>query len=352
MSSEASRCSSTSVRPIPYKRLSSRIPEIRLLEIDTTGDINKAISCRMVNVPLSSRPVFVGLSVLTGDSTIAEIILIDQVRVSIPATLAEAIRHVRAVFNNGSDASSARNSVCSSIDSTDKLAQQHDASSVKSNLNGPFRWLSSLVSSVKSSQSKPRPLRLWTDSICINEEDSKEAAQRSRLMQEAYRRARTVVGWLGYKDARSRLVIETIRSIDHAMPRNFGSPKDLKEHPEHYAPPYSWMEEMAHLWQLSDEVKSLDDWPVYEAMGDFMMRPYFQNSWIVRELASAKYPTFLLQGRVITWMQVLRMNRALEELVNNGAEYLPADSRERLNLFALDTIFIFLDAFEARSKVS
>lgn len=350
MSPTASTYSSSSIRSVSYKRLSSRTPEIRLLEIEPTGDIERPISCRMVNVPLSEKPVFVGLSVLLGDSTMAEIILLDHSRVSIPATLAEAIRHVRSVFNESSGPPS-RNSMSSSIASAQKLNQNLDVASVRSKTScssrQPLRRLCDLVNSGKTHHSKPKPLRLWTDSLCINEEDSREAADRAKLMQVAYRRARTVVGWLGLKHESSDLVVDTMRTIDRGMPAGFGSPKDKKEHPENYAPQSPWMAGMMQPWLEADDVKNLNEWPIYEAMSNFMLRPYFQNSWIVRELAGAAFPTFLLEDRIISWAQVVRMNRVTEELANHGTNLIPAEFREQLNLFSLDTIFIFLDAFDA-----
>ncbi|ETS73827.1 hypothetical protein PFICI_14773 [Pestalotiopsis fici W106-1] len=355
MASQTSTYSSSSIRSISYKRLSSRIPEIRLLEIAPTGHLERPISCRLVNVPLSEKPVFVGLSVLLGDSTIAEIILMNHSRVHIPATLAEAIRHVRTVFNDGSGPSS-RHSISSSISSTPKLSRNLDVASVSSkesySSRQPLRRLCDLVNSGKTNPPKPQPLRIWTDSLCINEDDSREAGDRAKLMQVAYRRARTVVGWLGLKHDSSEILVDTLKTIDRAMPDGFGSPKDKADHPENYSPHSSWMAGMMQPWLVADEVNQLDDCPIHEAMRNFMLRPYFQNSWIVRELAGATFPTFLLEDRIVSWAQVLRMNRATEELVNHGTDLIPDKYREQLNLFSLDTIFIFLDAFDVYCRGS
>ncbi|KAK9772546.1 putative Heterokaryon incompatibility protein 6, OR allele [Seiridium cardinale] len=354
MPPEAARNSAVSYGPIPYKRLSSRTPEIRLLEIQPTSNLNENVSCRIVNVPLSEEPVFVGLSALVGDPSVTEDIYVNHIKIPVPANLAEAIRHVRAVFLPASTA--VNSSRAASVNSSELTDNDTEKSSQKSREHDgtlkPRRWLRNLFRPFKSTQTKPQPLRLWTDNLCINSRDALEAGDRVRLMEEAYRRAQTVVGWLGLKDETSDLVVETIDTIDAAMPKEFGSPQHRKEHPEHYAPRYVWMADMMHLWALPDGIQRLDQWPIYKSMSAFMARPFFQRGWIMTEISKATFPTFLLGKSIISWAQILRMNRATEELVDNGADMFPESFRDQLNFFPLNTIFTLLDGFETQAKTN
>lgn len=52
-------------------------------------------------------------------------------------------------------------------------------------------------SALRYLRSKLRPITLWVDAICINQDDLIERAQQVAIMNEVYRRARKVIIWLG-----------------------------------------------------------------------------------------------------------------------------------------------------------
>ncbi|KUI67763.1 Heterokaryon incompatibility protein 6, OR allele [Cytospora mali] len=348
---------------IPFQPLKSIRSEIRLLEIQPARDvINGGLVCRLVNVPLTEDLEFIGLSALVGDPTVTEDIRINHHRTPVPSNLGQALRHVRAVFLPATPASVPRssNSSAETQDQAKNLIDPYETP-VKTTPVQPSKpapkWLVNLMRSVRSilpdsrQQARlfgPEPLRLWTDSICINSRDPHELSHRREIVATAYGSAKMVVGWLGLKDETSELVLETIHTIDAAMPRRFGSAEDRELHPEHYAPHYVWMKDMMHLWTLPPGLQRLEDWPTYKAMHAFMSRPYFQREWIVNEIALAKFPAFLLGDSILSWKQVLRMNRATEELVDHGADVFPEDFRKALNFFPLTTVYTLLGEFERR----
>lgn len=347
-------------KPIPFQPLKSNKSEIRLLEIHPARDpINDTVVCRLVNVPLTEDLEFIGLSALLGDSTVTEDIRINHRRIVIPANLGQALRHVRAVFLPSTPGGVPRSSHSSAEtqDQETKLIGTQEAPPRSAPVKPAPRWLVSLMRGVRSilpdarqqaRSSGTEPLRLWTDSLCINSRDPQELSHRRETVTVAYGSAKMVVGWLGHKDDSSELVLETIHTIDAAMPPRFGTAEDREQHPEHYAPHYSWMKDMMHLWTLPQGIQSLEEWPTYVAMHAFMSRPYFQREWILDEIATARFPAFLLGDSILSWKQVVRMNRATEELVDNGASVFPEEFRKALNFFPLSTVYTLLVELEKR----
>lgn len=342
-------------KPIPFPPLRPNTSEIHLLEIQPARDaLNDTLVCRLVNVQLTKDLEFIGLSALVGDPTVTEDIRINNRKVSVPANVGQALRHVRAVFRPYSPPRSSH----SSADTHDQDGQLIHSREAPARAAKPApRWLVSLMRGARSILPDPRHqtrhagtecLRLWTESLCINSRDPHESSHRRETVATVYNSAKMVVGWLGLKDSSSEVVIGTIHTIDAAMPRQFGSPVDREQHPEHYAPQYVWMKDLMHLWTLPPGLQTLEEWPTYAAMHAFMSRPYFQRDWILNEIALARFPAFLLGDTILSWKQVLRMNRATEELVDHGASVFPEEFRKALNFFPLGTVYTLLADLEKR----
>ncbi|ROW03713.1 hypothetical protein VMCG_05368 [Cytospora schulzeri] len=344
-------------KPIPFHPLNCNKSEIRLLEIQPARDaLNDTLVCRLVNVPLTEDLEFIGLSALVGDPAVTEDIRINHRRVSIPSNLGQALRHVRAVFRPSTPPRSSHSSA-ETLEQDGRLIISREAPIKTVPFKPAPRWLISLMQGARSILPDPRHqtrtvgtecLRLWTEILCINSRDPQESSHRRDNVAAAYSSAKMVVGWLGLKDSSSEMVIGTIHTIDAAMPRRFGSPVDREQHPEHYAPHYVWMKDLMHLWTLPPGLQRLEEWPTYAAMHAFMSRPYFQREWILNEIALARFPAFLLGDTILSWKQVLRMNRATEELVDHGASMFPEDFRKALNFFPLSTVYTLLGDLEKR----
>lgn len=349
-------------KPLSFQPLKSFKTEIRLLELQPARDaLNDTVTCRLVNVPLTGELEFIGLSALVGDLTVTETIRINHRKIPIPSNLGQALRHVRAVFLPSTHTALPRSSHSSreTPDNEKLVCSPGDAPAKKAPARPTPKWLVNLMRGTRSilkdtrQQTRyfgPEPLRLWVDSLCINSRDQQEVSHRREMVATAYRSAKMVVGWLGLKDDSSELIIDTMSTIDNAMPAEFGSPEDREQHPENYAPHYAWMKDMMHLWTLPPNIQKLDEWPTYVAMLAFMSRPYFQREWILNEIALARFPAFLLGDSIVSWMQVVRMNRATEELVDNGSSVFPEEFRKALNFFPLSTVYTLLVEFETRQE--
>ncbi|KAI1338958.1 hypothetical protein F5Y15DRAFT_87907 [Xylariaceae sp. FL0016] len=327
------------VRP-RYKSLDHSRREIRLLELEPAQSPEDPVVCRLVNVRLAYNTEYIGLSTLYGDQKVIDTIHVDGLRIRLPANVVEALRNVRTVFLPKQQA---------------QAAQAAPAAPVKQ----PPRWLRHLMKSVSSilpdqKKRKPHeiPLRVWLDLLCINSRDVGEEAQRRSHMVMAYESAKTVVGWLGPKDDTSDLAVEIIRAWDKCMPRNFGQENDRRLHPENYAPQMSWMAPVAHLSEVPPSIKDPADIPNYKAISTFLGRPYFQRTWILEEIAFARFPSFLVGDEIVSWMQVLRLNMANEEIKSHGAEMFPPELVYLLDYMPLGSVYTFLKEFEGRQRAA
>ncbi|KAK1241842.1 hypothetical protein MKX07_007665 [Trichoderma sp. CBMAI-0711] len=335
------------VSSIRYRPLDRSGNEIRLLELQpaTTNDINERVVCRLVHERLSDSQShdFIGLSALYGDITVTETIMVNGAAICIPVHLAQALRHMRAVF------------LAASLPTPD--ASRTD---LQDGVDAPKKapgWLRSLLKNVRHMLAEPGtsrggtpPLRIWLDLLCINPRDKREEAERRAHMARAYRHARMVVGWLGLKDATSDLAIEIIKAWDKCMPLTFGEPGDRELHPDDYAPVLQWMGPVAHLSDIPEGITDPREVPSYKAISDFLNRPYFRNSWILDDMSKARFPAFLLGDDIVSWMQVLRLNRVNEDIKDHGADMFPDELRPLLEYMPLGSVYTFLKEFDNRQR--
>jgi hypothetical protein len=136
----------------------------------------------------------------------------------------------------------------------------------------------SLVDALKVIRSKgavTKGVRIWADSICIDQGNTTDLNRHLPWMREIYRNAKEVVVWLGRECENSRLAVDLLYSlvkcssdqeVDEVME------KCLK-FPDHF-PSGSWI-----------------------ALYDFMNRDYWSRLWIIQELCMAKPSSPLLCGQ-------------------------------------------------------
>ncbi|KAG5661855.1 hypothetical protein KAF25_004094 [Fusarium avenaceum] len=338
---------------IQYRPIDLAAREVRVLELQAspTNDINDRIVCRLVHEKLSDSPDFIGLSALYGDITNTEIIVLNGSKVAIPADLAQALRYVRDVFLGPRSLTNANST--SQVNIETDLQQQQQPSPPPSPTKKPPGWLRSFLKKliVPASRNDKPPLRVWVDLLCINRRDKREEAERRAHLARAYRQARLVVGWLGPKDATSDLAIEIIRAWDSCMPANFGEPGDREENPENYAPILQWMGPVAHLSDIPEGITDPTEVPSYKAISGFLNRPYFRNTWILDDIAMASFPTFMVGDGIVSWMQILRLNRVNEDIKDHGAEMFPSELRPLLEYMPLGSVYTFLKEFDRRQKL-
>lgn len=340
---------------IRYQPLDRGGNEIRLLEVrpTSTNDINDRVVCRLVHERPSELSEFIGLSSLYGDIAVTEPILLNGSQIAIPAHLAQAMRYLRRVFP-GAAGQPTPSSSTTDIHCATRIDEPRTPKKTPS-------WLRSLLKNVRhkfpdphgssSSRDRTPPLRIWLDLLCINRRDAREESERRSQMARAYRHAKMVVGWLGPRDSTSDLAIDIIQAWDKCMPASFGEPGDREAHPENYAPRLQWMGPVAHLSHIPEDITDPRDVPSYKAISDFLNRPYFRNAWLLDDMAMARFPAFLLGDDIVSWMQILRLNRVNEEIKDHGADMFPDELRPLLDYLPLGSVYTFLKDFDMRQRL-
>ncbi|KAH7174834.1 uncharacterized protein B0J16DRAFT_185623 [Fusarium flagelliforme] len=341
---------------IQYRPIDLSAREFRVLELQPspTNDINDRVVCRLVHDKLTASPDYIGLSALYGDITNTETIILNGNKVSIPSDLAEALRYVRDVFL-GRRISTAHSTSALDLETQRNNTATSDDSPPPSPTTKRPGWLRTFLKKLldpgPAKTDKQPPLRVWVDLLCINRRDKREDAERRASMARAFKQARLVVGWLGPKDSTSDLAIEIIRAWDNCMPANFGEPGDREAHPENYAPILQWMGPVAHLSDIPEGITDPTEVPSYKAISSFLNRPYFRNTWILDDIAMASFPTFMVGDGIVSWMQILRLNRVNEDIKDHGAEMFPSELRPLLEYMPLGSVYTFLKEFDRRQKV-
>jgi hypothetical protein len=318
---------------VVFRKLDPSKPEIRLLELQPAEDIEAPPVCRLVNVVVTERLEYVAISTSLLE-TETEGIVINNRNVSVPATLGQVLRHVRAVF-------------------LDPAATAGRARTPNKERKSPPNWLVQALRHVKSIFPDPSKetldgdlrgaLLVWVEPLCIDRRNAQETAQQLTHMAMVYRSAQVVVGWLGLKAELTDVALEILQQMEDAFPPHFGEPEDKRLHPENYAPQHVWLHKIAHLWEHGLEG------PYYPALQDFTERPLFHRTWLIDEIAMARYPAFLIGDRIVSWKQVIILNRLLEELSNESAVF-PAGLRPVAQSWPLGTIYTMLKHYEERKR--
>lgn len=363
-------------RSLDYKTVSVDKREIRLLEIQTGRDIHDPIVSRLVNVRVTEDLEFVGLAALLGDFDHAgkETISVNGCKISVPATIGQALRHTRALFlrEQGLLYHTVSNSSSTSSSPRPQTRHRKTPAWFRQILRG-FRSISPEASA--SSFSRGTPLRVFLDCICMNLCDPREGDQRRAMLALAYGSAIITVGWLGPKDETSDMAIQMLRELDAVYPPNFGHPLDKLEHPENYSPVMKWIEPVGTAWLADGDVNGdPEQGPMYIAASKFLARPFFQRTckflkntshiliWrhrlhshnatgIMEELSLSRFPAFLLGDEIVSWMQMLQWNRMNEEFEKAGSQYIPKQVEAAVKKIAkvdLRVVHIFLDELERR----
>ncbi|KAF2085296.1 HET-domain-containing protein, partial [Saccharata proteae CBS 121410] len=143
-----------------------------------------------------------------------------------------------------------------------------------------------------------QPLTLWIDALCIDQDDEIEKTEQVRQMEQIYRRANSVITWLGPGTKESDAVMHWIQRHG-ALIEDEGLREFLRDVSS----------------RLTPGVSESDD--VIVAVREFFKRPYWSRVWVVQELAHAKAVEFVC-GKENVSEEVL--HHALR-LLRNFADY-------------------------------
>lgn len=132
-------------------------------------------------------------------------------------------------------------------------------------------WLkTNLYAALRRLRMPARPVVLWVDAICIDQDNAKEKDDQVARMVEIYSRASRVVIWLGDEDDRSRSAMKFIQDIVR----------------------------VDNLDGLVADHKTIKSW---SDLVFLMQNPWFSRRWVIQEMAYAKAATVHLAELALPW---------------------------------------------------
>jgi len=183
----------------------------------------------------------------------------------------------------------------------------------------------SLYVVLKQLRHSSQPRTLWVDAICINQDDLYEKSQQVPQMAEIYRRATSVLIWLGLQRSRSE---DAFRMLS-ILARLWIS-REVKNWLEGEIRPLSWVK------GSQDEASVLvpEDKSLWDTMYELMDRPYFRRTWIVQEVAVAENPRVLCGSLEISWAHFAWAAAYLSRSLYHLHESLSEHGLARINTIA------------------
>ena len=132
---------------------------------------------------------------------------------------------------------------------------------------------------------------LWVDSICINQGDDNERSQQVRLMGQIYRKASTVLIWLGEEldEGKTKKAYHCMSLLEQAMPKltdpyNNGIPKEKTNFVGLTRPMPGTVHRDLGIPFLGS--------PEFDALIDLLKNPWFFRAWTWQESFLAKESRF------------------------------------------------------------
>jgi hypothetical protein len=143
------------------------------------------------------------------------------------------------------------------------------------------RHLYNLLSNLNSKNTHSS-LRIWIDSICINQDDSNEKNAHVAKMHEIYGQARNVIVWLGMPESGSNLVMDSqkISELNRAL----------------QLLPSSSIAQIV----TGPDLPHAED-PIWKAIGRLCDRDWFYRTWVIQEIALARNVELLCGTQRLGW---------------------------------------------------
>jgi Heterokaryon incompatibility protein (HET) len=173
--------------------------EIRLLQVISDGADAGLVRCILQCVSLDDNPTFCALSYVWGDAN--QTTQIEIATEAAPGSFQEQVVHVTT-----------------NLEAALRNVRAHWVA----HRNDPNRNASSF--------------RLWTDAVCINQQDTTEREQQVNFIKVIYRSADVVLAWLGQRDLTSAFDSIDSTASEIELPENtpgyhFNNLQWMKRHP-------------------------------------------------------------------------------------------------------------------------
>jgi hypothetical protein len=133
----------------------------------------------------------------------------------------------------------------------------------------PWRVTANLFQALRHLRHADRPRTLWVDAVCINQEDTDERGHQVSHMGPIFRKAETVVIWLG----------EAWPGVEDA----FKFFTIAGQNPELH---------INRAFSLAGQGADVESWRVIQALQHFASFAWWSRMWTVQEMVLAQHPSF------------------------------------------------------------
>jgi hypothetical protein len=123
-----------------------------------------------------------------------------------------------------------------------------------------------------------RPITVWLDQLCINQDSDADKAVQVQFMGKIYAQAYNTVVWLGEESDNGAFWALQLLSESLMGTKEYMVDEDLE-----------WLRNEA-LGDVS-----------FKTIEDFFMRPWFQRTWVVQEAVLSRRPYFMAGAETIAW---------------------------------------------------
>ncbi|KAK0099387.1 hypothetical protein ONS95_003539 [Cadophora gregata] len=149
-----------------------------------------------------------------------------------------------------------------------------------------------------------KSLILWTDAICINQDDEDEKPHQLMLMGRIYTQSKTVLCWIGEEKQKTHKAFRLIESLAAAL--RIKMSVDI----ETFIRSGAEVPEVVLDEDLVGEVQG-DGWL---AVMDLFTRPYFGRIWVVQEIVLSRAAIIICGSNRIPWGDFLRVSKLISSL--------------------------------------
>ncbi|KAE8447150.1 hypothetical protein EG329_011134 [Mollisiaceae sp. DMI_Dod_QoI] len=137
---------------------------------------------------------------------------------------------------------------------------------------------------------------LWTDAICIDQDNAEEKGMQIPLMRLIYRRAKKTVIWLGNSDTETSLFVkvieEIIRKSRSLSASSFDRPTD-----------FSFAENFQDLVEGIKLDLGVQD-ASWRALARFFDRSWFERIWVIQEVTESRFARAMVGKHEIPWNSI------------------------------------------------
>ncbi|KAL9073037.1 MAG: hypothetical protein Q9157_004894 [Trypethelium eluteriae] len=132
-------------------------------------------------------------------------------------------------------------------------------------------------------------IKIWIDTLCINQEDLDEAARQVRSMRDIYMNAWQVVAWLGPPLPSTEVAYAAVLWLARHM--------ETGDRFKDFVQLYKGFLTNFNMWSIRTDPYLLWRPEVFSALRSFFANTYWQRLWILQELGMARIDAPILCGR-------------------------------------------------------